>query len=205
MTSLSIEPAEVGILLIDVQTLFWQFMHGSQEPVMARLEHLLMLADWLKTPLITTFEHPVEELGTLPERLEQVFPAHGQRHIKRTYNCCGEPDIRTAIRELGVHQFVVAGAETDVCILQSVMGLLGLGYQVFLLEDCLFTTEPHPRPALERMYRSGVIPCTFKTFAYEMTRSVENTPWLETIRRDLPLFPKGFCIPELLPPWDPAH
>lgn len=205
MTSLPIVPTEVGILLIDVQPLFWDMMHGSREPVMVRIEHLLMLADWFKAPLIATFEHPVEENGALPERLERVFPAHGRRFVKRTYDCCGEPDIRGGIEHLGVEQLVVAGAETDVCILQSVLGLLGLGFQVFLLEDCLFTSEPHPRPALVRMYNAGAIPCTLKTFAYEMTQSVESTPWLKTMRAGAPPLPEGFQFPELLPPWNPAQ
>ena len=47
-------------------------------------------------------------------------------------------------------QIAVAGAETDVCILQSTLGLLEAGYEVFLLEDCLSTTEASPGPALRR-------------------------------------------------------
>lgn len=35
----------------------------AKEPVMTRLEHLLMLADWMDLPLSATFEHPVEESG----------------------------------------------------------------------------------------------------------------------------------------------
>lgn len=211
MSLVGTERSDVGVLLIDVQPLFWDLAfdgdEAAQEPVMARLVHLLMLAEWMELPLIATFEHPVEQNGQLPERLEEVFPAHGQRFTKRTYNCCLEPTIREAIKRLPVQQFAVAGAETDVCILQSVMGLLGMGYQVFLLEDCLFTSEPHRGPALRRMYQAGAIPCTFKSFAYELAESVDHTPWLETwLERDTEYakpFPEAFDPPEDFPGWRP--
>ena len=48
------ERSDVGVLLIDVQPFFWDFAFDgdetAQEPVMARLVHLLMLADWMELP-----------------------------------------------------------------------------------------------------------------------------------------------------------
>ena len=207
MSGVGIKRAKLGMLVIDVQPVFWTYAFGedeaAREPVMIRLEHLLMLADWMDTPLIATFEHPVSENGQLPDRLERVFPAAGQRFTKRTYNCCLEPTIREAIRRLPVEQFAVAGAETDVCIMQSVLGLLRMGYEVFLLEDCLFTTERSPGPALRRMYQAGAIPCTFKSLAYELAESVDHTPWLPTwIERDRNYakpFPENFGVVEDFP------
>ena len=207
----TIERSQLGIMLIDVQPTFWKYAFGNnsdlKEAVMLRIEHLLMLADWMDLPLITTFEHPIEKHGQLPDRLEKVFPENGQRFTKHTYNCCSEPMIREAITRLSVQQFAIAGAETDVCILQSVLGLLKMEYQVFILEDCLFTSEPHPGPSLRRMYQAGAIPSTLKSLAYELTKSVDHTPWMTTwIKPDLEhhkQFPKKFRQPEDFPKWDP--
>ncbi len=80
--------------------------------------------------------------------------------------------IRDAIAALGVTQFAVAGGETDVCVLQSVLGVLGMGYDVFLLEDTLFSEEPNTGPALRRMELAGAVPSTVKTLHYELRRSV---------------------------------
>ncbi len=197
-----IERSKVGILLVDAQPSFWEQMDGPQEPVLMRIERLLVLAGWLELPLIATFEHPVEEKGTLPERLERVFPSHGKRLVKRKYNCCDDEPVRLAIKKSPVQQFVVAGSETDVCVLQSVLGLLLMNYQVFLLEDCVFTSEPHPTPALERMYQAGAVPCTVKTLIYELTRSVDY--WSSPIKAGA--IPQSFlehlASPEKLPPWN---
>ena len=209
---MGIESSKVGVLLIDAQPAFWNYAFPDdddhKEPIMVRLEHLLMLADWMELPLIATFEDPVSEHGELPDRLEAVFPARGQRFTKKTFNCTLEWTITQAIKRLPVSQFVVAGAETDVCIMQSVLGLLHMGYQVFLLEDCLFSTEAHPSPALRRMYQAGAVPCTCKSLAYELIISTERVPWypegwIDRERAYAKPFPEKFIPPENWPAWEP--
>ncbi len=201
--------SQVGVHMIDAQPFFWDITFESNDEsknaVMIRLEHLLMLADWFELPILTTFEHPVDEHGALPDKLEKVFPERGQRFTKKTYDLTSEPEIREAIEKMNVKQLAVAGAETDVCVMQSTLGLLDIGYEVFMLEDCLFTTEPHPGFALRRLYQAGAVPSTFKSLAYELTKSVEHTPWIETwIDRETGKpFPEAFQFPETFPPWDP--
>ena len=214
MTVPGMESSQIGVILIDAQPGFWEYAYpdddDQKEPILVRLEHLLMLAGWLELPVVATFEDPVAEHGELPERLEAVFPAHGQRFIKKTYDLTREWTISQALRRLPVGQFAVAGAETDVCVMQSVLGLLRMGYQVFLLEDALFTTEPHPGPALERMYQAGAIPTTVKSLAYELVASTERTPWYPEgwIDRDRAYarpFPEQFTVPEEWPDWEPRR
>jgi len=206
-----IEREQIGILLIDVQPIFLEYafpdLGEEYESLLVRFEHLLMLTDWMDLPLIATFEKPVSENGELPERLEAVFPANGQRFTKNYFDCSSEKYIRTAIKELPGRQLAVAGAETDVCVMQSVLGLLQMGYQVFILEDCLFTSESEPGPALRRMYQAGAHPCTLKTMAYELVRCVDNVPWypeawLERDDPDIKPFPEKFIPPEEWPTWE---
>ena len=204
MQSAAVDPEKIGVLLVDAQPAFLDSMYGPKDPVLIRLEHLLMLADLLSLPLIATFEHPVETKGWLPERLEKAFPAHGKRFVKKTFNACSDPLVNQAIRKLSVNQFALAGSEIDVCILQSALGLLGMGFEVFLLEDSVFSSEPHPRPALDRMYRAGVIPCTFKTLFYELLRTVDREAWPKEARARIGFFPTEFFEVEKLPPWEPA-
>jgi len=202
--SRAIEPTSLGVLLIDAQPLFWDGMAGACEPVMARIEHLLLLAGSFRLPLIATFEHPVESKGWLPERLEHVFPAHGQRLVKHTFNCCAEAAIQQALTALTVRQMVVAGSETDVCVLQSVLGLLNMGFQVFLLEDSLFSSEPHPGPALRRMYQAGAIPLTYKSLYYELKQTVDTEPLYHAWNARYGDGQERYLAPEALPAWEPA-
>ena len=184
---------DLAIVVIDVQPYFLEgWMAGELEPLMARMEFLLALASVYEVPLLATFEQPIEKKGWLPERLEPFFPKHGQRYTKQTFNCCGEAAIVTAIEALGRSQVAIAGGETDVCVLQSVLGLLELGKQVFLLEDALFSSEPSIGPAIRRMEAAGAIPSTVKTLNYELRLSVA-APRAESI---FPQSHAGLVLPE---------
>jgi nicotinamidase-related amidase len=196
--------SHLTVLLVDAQPFFVDQAFPdpadpAREALLVRLEHLLMLADWAGLPLLATFEMPVEENGWLPERLERVFPAAGRRFVKNYFGSASEPEIRTALDD--GRQIAVAGAETDVCILQTTLGLLEMGLEVFLLEDCLFTTDPDPGAALRRMERAGAVPLTLKSLAYELVECVEGTPWYpETAVPGTPPLPAGFAPPEQWPP-----
>ena len=87
-------------------------------------------------------------------------------------------------------------------MLQSVLGLIEAGQQVFLLEDALFSSEPSVGPAIRRMESAGAIPSTVKILNYELRRSVVE-PRAERI------FPERFPVlalaePERLPRWTPG-
>ena len=196
-----IERDQIGVLLVDAQPAFWEIMSDAPEPVMARIEQLLVTASITSLPLVATFEDPTDKNGWLPDRLEEVFPDHGRRFVKRTYDCCREPEVRDAIAGMDVTQIAVAGAETDVCVLQSVFGLLEMGLTVFVLEDCVFTHEASPGPALERMYGAGAIPCTFKMFFYEVNRTADHEGLPEEWRRRCAELADRFQSPYDLPPW----
>jgi nicotinamidase-related amidase len=198
-----VDPSDLAIVVIDVQPYFLDgWMAGSAEPLLARLEFLFALATVYDLPFLATFEQPVEKKGWLPERLEPFFPAHGQRHAKQTFNCCGEPSIAGAIEGLGRSQIAVAGGETDVCVLQSVLGLIEAGKQVFLLEDALFSSEPQVGPALRRMEGAGAVPSTVKTLNYELRRSVAAPRTEREITERNP----GLVLPEpeQFPEWTPG-
>lgn len=189
-----------GVVVIDAQPAFVDIMAGPRLPLLLRLEKLLVMADKLSLPTLATFERPAIN-GWLPEPCEAVWPAHGVRHEKHFYDCCAHDDILAAIGELDRRQLLLAGAETDVCLLESVLSLLDKGFQVFLLEDVLFSSEPNVGPALRRMEAAGAVPCTLKTVFYELMRSVrvldepgEGGPgWSELLPR--------FGEPEKWPSW----
>ncbi len=173
---LFVDTDSLGLLLIDAQPAFWASMYGPREPVMVRIEHLLLLAETFDLPTVATFEHPVETKGWLPERLERVFPKAGQRLVKHTYNCCEDKQTRAALQNIETRELIVAGAETDVCVLQSVLGLLDMGFQVFLMVDGIFSSDHDPAAAIQRMVRAGAVPITYKSFYYEMKKSVDVEP-----------------------------
>lgn len=192
-----IDRNRLAVVLIDVQPYFLDAMYGDPQPLLMRLEQLLIVANWFELPVIATTEEPLERKGPLPDPLRSLLPANGRLFSKQTYDLCKEPAIASAIDRVGCDQFAVAGCETDVCVLQSVLGLLDREVDVFLLEDCLFSGEPRPGPAVRRMEQAGAIPCSYKSLFYELCETEEPNRWLEPRRH---AESRGFVPPESLPP-----
>ena len=201
MAELKLNPHELAVVLIDVQPFFVGQMVEPQEPVLIRLEQLLIMSHWFQLPVLATCEEPVDRKGELIERLQTKFPSHGQVHRKQTYDLCREPDILHALKALGRQQLIITGTETDVCVLQSVLGLLAHGYQVFILEDCLFSSSSTTEAAVYRMRQAGAIPLTYKSLHYELLKTENSEQWQAGHKAALA---SGLLDVELLPPTDDA-
>ena len=83
------------------------------------------------------------------------------------------------LEALGKTQVIVAGCETDVCVLQSCLGLVDLGYEVFVVEDLVFSSARNVAAALARMNAAGAVFLTYKTLYYELIQSVGGSPHAE--------------------------
>lgn len=171
MNHARMETDRLMVALVDVQPYFVRSMYGDSEPLLIRCEQLLMLAQSHDVPCLVTLEEPVDRKGQLPDRLQNRLPPATRIATKHSYDLTAEPEIAAWLGTQQRSQFVVAGGETDVCVLQSVLGLIDLGHQVFVLEDCLFSSEHHTEAASYRMRAAGAIPTTYKSMFYELNRS----------------------------------
>ncbi len=69
---------------------------------------------------------------------------------------------------------VLVGAETDVCVAQSALGLMNNDYQVVVLQDAVATTAASEDIGLTRMREAGAVISSVKALYYEWQRSVTN-------------------------------
>jgi len=191
---------ETLVLFVDVQTSFIDSMARASEPGLLRLARLAGLARMLGLPVIATRERPIEEKGDVHARLRDAMGDHAMVLEKSAFDALAEPSIAREIAAVGRPHVAVAGSETDVCVLLTVLGLLRAGHRVTLLTDCVFSSDPDPSAALRRMLSAGAVPSTYKTLAYELTatvdRSIWPSAWTDRLASDPSLFPE----PEDLPP-----
>jgi hypothetical protein len=59
-------------------------------------------------------------------------------------------------------------------VLQSCLGLLSQGYEVYLVENLLFSASPDVAAAIARMKAEGAIFLSYKTLFYELAATVGN-------------------------------
>ena len=95
---------------------------------------------------------------------------------KVEFACGRNHEIEARLRRLDRQQIVVAGMEAHVCVLQTVLSLLGLGFQTYVVGDAVASRcEESRQIALTRMMSAG---------AHVVTTEMVIFEWLERADSD---------------------
>ena len=156
----------------------------------SRITWMAGLAALLDVPTVVVEEDPLRNGHTDPGILERL-PEDSPMIVKPTFGLAAHAEAVDAIRETGRGTVVLAGFETDVCVAQSAVGLLELGFRAVVLEDATYTNSAieHER-GLARMTGAGVERNHCKGVTFE---------WLHTVERALEDFPQAKALGT--PPW----
>jgi nicotinamidase-related amidase len=156
----------------------------------ARIAWMAGLAALLDVPAVVVEEGPQRNGHTDPSILERV-PAGSPVIEKPTFGLAFHDAAVDAIRATGRGTAVVAGFETDVCVAQSAVGLLELGFRAVVLEDATYTSaELEHERGIARMTGAGVERNHCKGLTFE---------WLRTVDKALEDFPRAKALGT--PPW----
>lgn len=170
-------------LIIDVQKFFLSQVDSRlRAGIVANTKNLVRLLNHFRIPLVVTLERPTEKKGGLPREIATHLGDLSETFEKDFFDLSKEKTIKQYLARLRRPQMIVAGCETDVCVLQSCLGLLNLGYEVYVVEDLLFSSSRNVSSALVRMQNEGAVFLTYKTLYYEFVESVGA----DTLPRNLP-------------------
>ncbi len=124
----------------------------------------------LGMPIIATEQ---VKLGkTVPEIAEVLESEPIQ---KASFSCCGSEEFMKKLESSGEKSCVLIGIETHICVLQTALDLLEMGYEVIVPVDCTGSRKKMDKEiALRRMERKGVDLTTWETIVYEILRTAEH-------------------------------
>ena len=159
ISTFQLDRDDAVLLVIDIQERLAAAM-GERERVVANAGHLIAAAKLLGVPVVATEQYPKGLGPTVPDLLAALAPAPAI--VKMTFDCCGEPTFAPALEQTGRSTVIVCGMEAHVCVLQTVLGLLGNGLNVHVAADAVCSRNPeNARIALELQRDAGaVITCT---------------------------------------------
>lgn len=165
------------LLLVDFQHRLAPVIDGAQRSV-ERAILLAKVAGLVGVPVIATEQIP-EKLGPTASELQ---PFAGDAISKHTFNAAGEPDLPQALdRARG--QVVVTGWEAHVCVLQTVLGLAGLGFKPIVVADAIGSRDPFNKDiALRRLAHHDIEIVTSEMVAFEWMRDANHPAFREVIR-----------------------
>jgi nicotinamidase-related amidase len=91
------------------------------------------------------------EDGRAPELVEALAPTDDDRFVvKPRYSAFDHTPLELVLRELGVERVLLAGAATEMCVVQSAIDAKEEGFKVTILADaCATNDERMERLALE--------------------------------------------------------
>lgn len=141
------------------------------------------LLNRFQIPTIVTLERPVEENGSVSQEIKERLASSAATFEKSFYDLTKEKAIKDRLAQLKKKQVIIAGAETDVCVLESCLGLLSLGYEVFLVENLLFSSSRNVDAALGRMKADGATFRSYKSLFYALTERVETE---QVVKKSVP-------------------
>jgi len=193
---LSSADTKLGVVVIDAQETFISYAANKDiNQIVDNIRALLVLSGTQQLPTFITYEDSKNEATgyAMPAALRAARPAQAQEFIKTTFAATSLPAFAAAVQQAALTHVVVVGAETDVCVLQTVLGLRAMGLTVILQRDAVFTSEPNTGPALRRMEQAGVVMAT----AAEVKAYVEQTGPLPPPRQSGPITiikPTGIAV-----------
>jgi nicotinamidase-related amidase len=177
-------------LIVDVQEFFLlQIDKRLRSKLETNIKNFARLLGYFRIPMVVTLERPVDQKGALSKEIDKYLRGAAKIFEKDFFDLTKEKKIADHIARLNKKQVIVAGCETDVCVLQSCLGLLGLGYDVYVAEELVFSSSRNVDAAIARMKAEGAVFLTYKSLYYELIEAVEGGRHRENVVATFGPFP----------------
>ncbi len=175
-----ISAGECTGLVVDIQERLFPVMYERDE-LLTRVLILLEGLKLLEIPVLVSEQYPKGLGPTLQKVLDVLEP--GKSVEKISFSCCGEPDFLSQLDQRDRKQVIICGIEAHVCVLQTVIDLVEMGFTPVVVADCISSRNPDDKKvAVERMRSEGAVITTSESLLFELTR-VAGTPQFKQISR----------------------
>ena len=156
-----------ALVVIDVQEKLLHHIPNYQR-LAWNIGRLLTGAQTLGVQATATEQYP-QGLGSTVSSLTEPFgDLLGEIPSKTMFSCRECESLFDSLSETGVHNLLLCGIETHVCVAQSAMDLMSQGFNVFVCVDAVGARhEVDHLTAIRRMETCGVIPTTTEAALFE--------------------------------------
>jgi nicotinamidase-related amidase len=149
--------------------------------IIRRCELLITVANELNIPQICTEQYPKGLGHTLSSMMP--FLSEAKFVEKNVFACTDEPIfLRYLIKTRP--QIYLIGMEAHICVLQTALGLLKSGKEVFIIEDAIVSRNiSNKQNALNRLREAGCFITNTESVVFEWLKTSDN----ETFKKIAPL------------------
>lgn len=173
--------SDAWVCVVDLQE---KLLPAQSHPVdlLKRLNVMLGGARALEIPFLAARQYP-KGLGEIVPEVKALFPDNTTVVDKITFSCFATEEFKAAAAGLKRRQMILLGVETHVCVFQTAMDAMKLGYDVYLVEDCTDSRHETDRAAgLALLRQNGVSILTSEMVLFQLMHD-SGHPAFKTISK----------------------
>ena len=168
-----------ALLVIDMQEKVISTV-AEKDNLLRCTEAIIKASNLLNIPSVVTQQ---EKLGDIAPKIKKLYQNDVANFRKLAFSCCGVSEFRDKLQSLGRKTIVVCGVETHICVMQTVLDLLALKYEVLLLRDATSSYSIADREtAVERMRDAGAWISTTESAIYELMEDAERPEFKQMLQ-----------------------
>ena len=168
------------LAVVDVQGRLATLMHQKDE-FFRNVKRMIEAAKVLDIPILWNEQLPDKLGDTVPEiaqSLSGLTPL-----VKSTFSCCGNDNFMARLRPLRRKQVLLVGMETHVCVYQTALDLIPLGYEVHLVSDAVSSRSPENKQAgINALRDLGACITSVEMSLFEMLRVAQGDKFKQIIQ-----------------------
>lgn len=159
------------LIVVDLQIKLSAAMPEHDAELMtANARSLVEAAGLLHIPVLLTEQYP-KGLGATDASITDLLSKDTLIFDKTGFSCCAAEGFTDTVASTDRKQIILVGQEAHVCVLQTALELLHLGYQVHVVEDAICSRKAeHKFYALQRMQQQGASISNYESVLFEWVK-----------------------------------
>lgn len=160
---------KTGLLIIDAQKWYipghpesmytlWG-VEGNTSRADKVIPAMVKTIEWAnqnQLPAFVTYEMRDTGRYDLPDEILNTLDSSRTTHyVKNYYGALKHKDFNEKINRSGITDWIVIGAETDVCVYQTAKGLLNQGMKITLVSEATYSGKNLPETAVNNLQKFG--------------------------------------------------
>lgn len=171
-----IERHDAVLVVIDVQERMMPAIHDA-ESVTTEISRMIHGCRELGVPVLIT-EQYAQGLGGTVQPVRDAMGNDYQPIDKMSFSACGELMFMRQLETVNKQRVLLCGVEAHVCVYQTAMDLIQLGWDVEIVTDAVGSRKPENRDvALHKLVRHDIDLTTVEMALFELM-----------VRADIPEF-----------------
>ncbi len=169
-----LHPGRCCLMIIDPQERLMKAVHKAKR-VEKNISLLINCSQILDLSVIATTQY-VKGLGRYVEAIEGLL-GDLRKIDKMEFNALDNPEVRKGLDNLpsSVDTLLITGVETHICVYQTAIGAVQVGYRAWIIEDAVSSRgKRDARAAIRRMTQLGIAVVTTEMVIYDLLKRADT-------------------------------